>query len=177
VSYLWLLRLPLSLTVAVQMLLTRTSVLYGMDEFSTLAPQDAATVALETIWGKHPSDGRVNELMKEGIAQLHMGAHGLDGAHKTFDLIVKMSPSFAEGWNKLATVQYLLRMCDSGHGWGHAATSKLSIFRPRFRPHLHSCGLCSHLPASMMTGCLGRRCRNGSVWVTTPESCQTFHTK
>lgn len=69
-------------------------------------------MALEAIWRRHP-DAEVAELMAEGIAQLQMGRHALQGALQTFERIVRRAPSFAEGWNKLATCQYLLKQCAS----------------------------------------------------------------
>lgn len=58
-----------------------------------------------TIWHEHP-DPQVQALLLQGIAQ--MNADDLRGALMTFDRVVAQAPDFAEGWNKRATVQYLL---------------------------------------------------------------------
>jgi tetratricopeptide (TPR) repeat protein len=58
-----------------------------------------------SIWTKHEDEG-INNLMVHG-AQM-MGAGKFDEALKSFNLIVATKPDFAEGWNKRATVHYLM---------------------------------------------------------------------
>jgi len=61
-----------------------------------------------TIWVIWTESGRsdVDELMQQGIAKMRVGQ--LDDALDAFDDIVEIAPGFAEGWNKRATVLYLL---------------------------------------------------------------------
>jgi tetratricopeptide (TPR) repeat protein len=51
-------------------------------------------------------DGRANKLMARGIMAMDRGANS--PALAAFDEIVKILPGFAEGWNKRATVHYLM---------------------------------------------------------------------
>lgn len=57
------------------------------------------------IWAES-DDGAVRGLMRDGIAAMTRGdyAHALT----KFDQMVAIAPDFAEGWNKRATVHYLL---------------------------------------------------------------------
>lgn len=57
------------------------------------------------IWHEH-GDAQVQSLMLQGIAQIN--ADNLRGALATFDRLVAQVPDYAEGWNKRATVHYLL---------------------------------------------------------------------
>lgn len=73
-------------------------------------PMDLGTARSieEKIWGiwiEH-DDQAVARLMDKGMAALSRGDR--HGALKSFDRIVDMAPGFAEGWNKRATVYYLL---------------------------------------------------------------------
>jgi len=58
-----------------------------------------------TIWIEHP-DTAVSQLMRNGIAA--MGRGDQRAALKSFDQVVAIAPDYAEGWNKRATVHYLL---------------------------------------------------------------------
>jgi tetratricopeptide (TPR) repeat protein len=57
------------------------------------------------IWTQS-EDADVERLMKEGVEQMNAGA--LDSALRAFDAITLKAPDFAEGWNKRATVLYLM---------------------------------------------------------------------
>ena len=57
------------------------------------------------IWIEHP-DRAVTLLMRKGMEA--MGRGDRRGALEDFDQIVKIAPGFAEGWNKRATVHYML---------------------------------------------------------------------
>ena len=57
------------------------------------------------IW-LESSDKNVTLLMEEGVDRMNVGDHG--AALQAFDKIVKIAPDFAEGWNKRATVHYLM---------------------------------------------------------------------
>ena len=57
------------------------------------------------IW--HQSDNDiVNDLMSEGIGEISV--RNYDSALTAFNEMVKIVPDFAEGWNKRATVYYLM---------------------------------------------------------------------
>lgn len=58
-----------------------------------------------TVWLEH-DDEAVRLLLDKGIAAMNRGDHR--GALEDFDQIVAIAPDFAEGWNKRATVHYLL---------------------------------------------------------------------
>ena len=79
--------------------------------FKTLLETDdvgaarASESAIWRIWLEH-EDNAVALLMRDGVAAMNRG----DGraALEDFDQIVKIAPDFAEGWNKRATVHYML---------------------------------------------------------------------
>lgn len=62
----------------------------------------------QSIWRIWMDSGRedVNALMQQGVQQ--MTDRDLVEALATFDRVVEMAPKFAEGWNKRATVYYLM---------------------------------------------------------------------
>jgi tetratricopeptide (TPR) repeat protein len=62
----------------------------------------------EQIWQiwLESDDATVNRLMLEGIAAMNL--RQLDLALDRFDRMVEHAPAFAEGWNKRATVYYLM---------------------------------------------------------------------
>ncbi len=57
------------------------------------------------IW-VHSDDDVIGMLMTQGVAA--MSRQDMRAALGKFDQIVKIAPGFAEGWNKRATVHYLL---------------------------------------------------------------------
>ena len=57
------------------------------------------------IWGQS-DDGAVRGLMQDGAAAMERGDY--PHALAKFDQMVVIAPDFAEGWNKRATVHYLL---------------------------------------------------------------------
>lgn len=58
-----------------------------------------------SIWLKSKSDG-ANILMRQGIEALEAGDHAT--ALESFDAVVEIQPEFAEGWNKRATLYFLM---------------------------------------------------------------------
>ncbi len=54
----------------------------------------------------HSDDKAVNRLMAQGVIAMQRGA--LDRALDRFDEITRRAPDFAEGWNKRATVLYMM---------------------------------------------------------------------
>ncbi len=67
--------------------------------------RDAAQAAILQIWSRS-GDAAIDKLYARGVAQ--MQASDLDAALATFNAIVMRKPAFAEGWNKRATVYFLL---------------------------------------------------------------------
>ena len=67
--------------------------------------REAAEAALWEIWNRS-GDPAVDKLFAKGVLQMQVQA--LDDALATFSLIVRRKPGFAEGWNKRATIYFLL---------------------------------------------------------------------
>jgi tetratricopeptide (TPR) repeat protein len=81
----------------------------GLFERLRHTPDPAEARALEQrIWGLwlETDDAAVNRLMQQGVLALQ-GQHYAT-ALQTFDRMVEQAPEFAEGWNKRATVHYLM---------------------------------------------------------------------
>ena len=72
-----------------------------------LPPEEAAEVdrRIWLLW-LHSEDKTVNRLMAQGMIAMQRGA--LDRALDRFNDIVERAPDFAEGWNKRATVLYMM---------------------------------------------------------------------
>ena len=78
--------------------------------------RELASVAMWVLWGRS-GDRTIDKLYQRGVEQMSQGE--LPAALATFTQIVQRKPAFAEGWNKRATVLYLmdqdeasLRDCD-----------------------------------------------------------------
>jgi tetratricopeptide (TPR) repeat protein len=72
-------------------------------------PDPAEAHALEqSIWGVwlESGDAAVDRLMQQGILALQVQHYAT--ALQAFDRMVEQAPEFAEGWNKRATVHYLM---------------------------------------------------------------------
>ena len=73
------------------------------------APSQGQAHALETqiarIWAES-SDPETQRLMRQGLTL--MAGHDRKAALNAFDAMVAHAPDFAEGWNKCATVEFLL---------------------------------------------------------------------
>jgi tetratricopeptide (TPR) repeat protein len=73
------------------------------------APDVAAARGIEVIiwnlWVTHPDDA-VNTLMEQGIGE--MSRRDYPSALGTFDAVIEQAPEFAEGWNKRATIHWLM---------------------------------------------------------------------
>jgi len=74
-------------------------------------PAEAAPTE-QRIWAiwLEASDPAVESLMQTGIDDMGRGDHR--AALKAFDQIVAIAPDFAEGWNKRATIHYLMGNLD-----------------------------------------------------------------
>ncbi len=82
----------------------------GLFELLLAAPDSESSWLIErqiwAIWSQN-GDRRINHLMEAGSWLL--GAGSYDRAFEVFDRITVDAPEFSEGWNKRATVLYLLR--------------------------------------------------------------------
>jgi tetratricopeptide (TPR) repeat protein len=67
--------------------------------------REQAAAAVWQVWSRS-GDAAVDRLFGRGVAQMQSGA--LPQALATFSEIVRRKPAFAEGWNKRATVLFLL---------------------------------------------------------------------
>ncbi len=67
--------------------------------------REEAASALWQIWSRS-GDPAIDKLLIRGVLQ--MQSSSLEEARSTFDEIVRRRPSFAEAWNKRATVHYLM---------------------------------------------------------------------
>ena len=109
-------RIALAVTCCLAVLVSGSAAADQMDErldrlFATLQKTQntaEARVAQDLIWSVwlHSDEAAVRGLMDDGVAA--MGEGRFDAALGIFDEMVVLAPEFAEGWNKRATVQYLL---------------------------------------------------------------------
>ena len=58
------------------------------------------------LWTTHPSEPTLTELLAEG--SYYMSQNQLANAHEMFSKAIELDPNWAEGWNKRATVLYLM---------------------------------------------------------------------
>ena len=88
---------------------SRTVRLDGLFErLQTTSSRTEAEAAQQQIWQIwiESDDCLANRLMQGGIQAMAARQHGL--ALQYFDRLVERAPEFAEGWNKRATVHYLM---------------------------------------------------------------------
>lgn len=71
--------------------------------------RELANIALWRIWGRS-GDRDIDRRFERGVAQ--MEADDMLAALSTFNDIVRRRPAFAEGWNKRATILFLLERFD-----------------------------------------------------------------
>jgi len=71
---------------------------------------DSATLEIEmkiwNIWSTHPTQEKLTQLLSKGSSLMSTGE--LETAYKIFSTIIESTPDWAEGWNKRATVLYLM---------------------------------------------------------------------
>lgn len=83
--------------------------LKGLFEQLKTAPTPEAAAPLEaeiwTIWAKS-GDSDLDQVFEVGSRAMALG--DVNTALKVFDAIVHKAPNFAEGWNKRATVYYMM---------------------------------------------------------------------
>ena len=58
------------------------------------------------IWSTHPTHDDLTQSLAKGSALMSEGE--LEEAYKIFSTIIELAPEWAEGWNKRATVLYLM---------------------------------------------------------------------
>ncbi|MBM3546538.1 MAG: tetratricopeptide repeat protein [Alphaproteobacteria bacterium] len=76
-----------------------------LKETASETEASALTQAIWILWTTS-DDSNVNDMMRRGIRL--MNAQNYNEALDIFDRMVKYAPEFAEGWNKRATVHYML---------------------------------------------------------------------
>ena len=80
--------------------------------FEQLKKSNNASIALEiemkiwNIWSTHPTQKKLTQLLAKGSNLMSNG--NLKAAYKIFSSITESDPAWAEGWNKRATVLYLM---------------------------------------------------------------------
>ena len=84
-----------------------------MDQlFEQLRKSNNASIALEielkiwSIWSTHPTQKKLTQSLAKGSDLMSKGE--LEAAYKIFSAIINSTPDWAEGWNKRATVLYLM---------------------------------------------------------------------
>ena len=108
--------------------------------------REASAAAVWKVWGRS-GDPVVDKLFARGLQQ--MQASALQDALATFSEIVRRKPGFAEGWNKRATLYYLLdqndkslRDCDEvlkrnpNHFGALSGAGQIHLQRGQIRPAL-----------------------------------------
>ena len=81
------------------------------DLFRALASTESAAEAAmleERIWQLwfEPVDASVAVPFERGVVAMHRGDH--EAALRAFDTVVEAAPGFAEGWNRRATLHFML---------------------------------------------------------------------
>jgi tetratricopeptide (TPR) repeat protein len=108
-------------------------------ELRTAESADAAAPVEAQIWQiwMQSGDEHVDNLMAVGVDA--MNGDDLDGAFEAFSRVVAMAPKFAEGWNKRATVLFLMgRTAESISDIDHVL-----VLEPRHFGALSGLGLCN----------------------------------
>ena len=80
--------------------------------FEQLKKSNNASLAFEiemkiwNIWSTHPTHDSLTQSLAKGSGLMSKGE--LEAAYKIFSTIIESAPDWAEGWNKRATVLYLM---------------------------------------------------------------------
>ena len=80
--------------------------------FEQLKKSNNVSIAVEiemkiwNIWSTHPTQKKLTQLLAKGSNLMSEGE--LEAAYKIFSIIIDFAPDWAEGWNKRATVLYLM---------------------------------------------------------------------
>ena len=110
-----------------------------MSALKTAPTMDAARPIEAQIWEIWAKSGNkaVDMLMTEGVARLDGGEN--DAALEVFDRVVRLAPSFAEGWNKRATTLYAMGRFEQST----QDIDKVLALEPRHFGALSGLGLCN----------------------------------
>jgi tetratricopeptide (TPR) repeat protein len=84
-----------------------------LDQLQSAETATEAQVLERRIWRVwiHHDDAEVSRYMSIGISAMNGG--NLEVAFAAFDQVVGLAPDFAEGWNKRATVYYMMEKLDA----------------------------------------------------------------
>ena len=80
--------------------------------FEQLKKNNNVSIAFEieikiwNIWSRHPTDENLTKLLANGSVLMSEGK--FEASYKVFSTIIESAPEWAEGWNKRATVLYLM---------------------------------------------------------------------
>ncbi len=84
----------------------RLGPLFARLQTTSSAPEaQAIEQRIWAIWSQS-DDAQANVLMREGVVAMAEGQYGV--ALERFNRLVEQAPKFAEGWNKRATLYYLM---------------------------------------------------------------------
>ena len=108
-------------------------------QLKTAANTESSQPIEEQIWEiwLESGDQNVDALMAIGVAALNDSDY--DQAYRAFSRIVVLAPNFAEGWNKRATVLYLMGRYDDSI----KDIAKTLALEPRHFGALSGLGLCN----------------------------------
>jgi tetratricopeptide (TPR) repeat protein len=109
------------------------------EQLKTAANTESSQPIEEQIWEiwLESGDQNVDALMAIGVAALNDGDNAQ--AYRAFSRIVDLAPNFAEGWNKRATVLYLMGRYDESI----KDIAKTLALEPRHFGALSGLGLCN----------------------------------
>ncbi len=113
----------------------RLDALFG--KLKSTADVAEARAIEQTIWRVwlDSGDDKIDAIMAEGVRAMTFGDHA--AALGAFDQMVRLAPGFAEGWNKRATVHYLL----GDHDASAADIARTLALEPRHFGALSGLGL------------------------------------
>ena len=124
IFYLALLAAPLSYLQAEQTDMRLPALFEKLNATSDKATAEVIASQIWAIWSEHRDDERLSQKLSLGTEQMNAG--NLHAAEKTFTNIINIDPTFAEAWNKRATVYFLM---------GAFAQSKEILPKPLFESH------------------------------------------
>ena len=97
---------PLSYLQAEQTDMRLPALFEKLNATSDKATAEVIASHIWAIWSEHRDDERLSQKLLLGTAQMNAGS--LRAAEETFTDIINTDPSFAEAWNKRATVYFLM---------------------------------------------------------------------
>ncbi|MGH6900299.1 MAG: tetratricopeptide repeat protein [Geminicoccaceae bacterium] len=101
----WLIAGPGELAVADQQDPRLDGLFERLQEVRSPAAARAVEQQIWRLW-LVSNDARIDRLMRQGLTAMHEQHY--EAALRAFDRMVAQAPDFAEGWNKRATVHYLM---------------------------------------------------------------------